>query len=157
MKLWIIAGLSTLVALYVIGGRKWLKSRPWMVWLYQSPLVQWVELRAFKKSESILWGRFLQALGYGLSFVASFGGIDLTPLAAVLPDGWSWVVPVTPLIIALAGHIQVQLRLETTKPIELVALPDAVPPDVAQAADTANAVNAQAVAVVTQAKRAGDV
>jgi hypothetical protein len=133
MVLWIVAVLSAVVALYVCGGRQWLKSKSWMAWLYDSWLGQWVELKAFKKSESILWGRWLQAVGYGLTAIAGIGGIDLSPLLLVLPDNLHWVVHLAPLAIALAGHIQVQLRLGTTKPIEEVALPNDVPPDISGA------------------------
>lgn len=157
MMLWIVALLSLLVAIYVVAGRQWLKAQPWTAWFYRLPFVEWIERTVFKKSESILWGRFLQALGYGLSAIASLGGIDLTPLAAVLPDGWAWLVSILPLVIALAGHIQVQLRLDTTKPIELVALPADVPPVVAAAAATVEQTNNDAVALVQEAKKAGEV
>jgi hypothetical protein len=157
MKLWIVAALVILVALYVIGGRKWLKSKPWMKWFYKLPLVQWVELTFFKKSESILWGRFLQVLGYGLTFVAGLGGIDLTPMALVLPENLRWLVSLFPMVIALAGHIQVQLRMETTMPIEQVALPDNVPPQVAEAAAVATRANEQVTATIVEAKQAGQI
>lgn len=157
MTLWVVAILSLAVAAYVCGGRKWLRAQPWTGWFYKLPFVEWIERTVYKKSESILWGRFLQALGYGLSAVASLGGIDLTPLALVLPEGWAWIVHALPLVIALAGHIQVHLRLDTTKPIELVALPADVPADVAAAAMTVEAANAEAVAVVKEARKSGEV
>lgn len=157
MTIWVVAILSLIVAIYACGGRKWLKAQPWAAGFYQLPVIAWIERVFFKNSESILWGRFLQALGYTLSAIASLGGIDLTPLALVLPQGWSWVVSILPLVIALAGHIQVQLRLDTTKPIELVALPPNVPADVAVAAMKVEAANEQAVAIVQEAKQSGAV
>lgn len=158
MLLWIVAGLSLAVAAYVCGGRKWLKSKPWMRWLYDSRLGQWVELRLFRKSETILWARWLQTLGYGLTALVNLGEVDLSPLLLVLPERWHWVVHVAPLVIALAGHIQVQLRLDTTKPIELVALPnEGLPADVRSVVIAAEMRNDQAVEVIKEAKSAGEV
>ncbi len=157
MTLWIVALLIAFFAWYVIKGRSWLKDKPSMAWLYKSRAGEWIERTFFKKSESILWGRFLQALGYGLSAIASLGGIDLTPLAAALPENMSWVVFALPLAIALAGHIQVQLRLDTTRPIELVNLPENVPADVQASMTAAELRKDQAVAVVQEAKAAGAV
>lgn len=151
--LWIFAFLIAFFAWYVLRGRTWLQPKPWMHWLYKSRLGEWVELTFFKKSETILWARFLQAMGYGLTAVSSLGGIDLTPLALVLPDGLDWIVPVLPLVIALAGHIQVQLRLDTSKPIELVAIADKdMTPAVVEAAAVAEATKVEAVAVVKEAE-----
>lgn len=150
-----LAIFSALVALWVIWWRPWLKTKAWargfFAWIEPIELVGW------KKSESILWGRFLQFLGYGLTFAASLNGVDLTPLALVLPENLRWIVPLTPMAIALAGHIQVQLRMDTTKPIELIALPEVVPADVAQLAAKVDSANEQAVAVVQEAKKAGEV
>ena len=157
MTLWIVALLIAFVAWYVIAGRAWLQGKPWMAWLYKSRAGEWVERTFFMKSESVLWGRFLQALGYGLTAIASLGGIDLTPLALVLPDKLAWTVHILPLVISLAGHVQVQLRLGTTKPIELVNLPEDVPASVARAAEDAEAVKDRAVVVIEEAKQQGKV
>jgi len=157
MMLWIVALLIAFVAWYVIAGRTWLLAKPWMAWLYKSRVGEWLERRFFMKSESVLWGRFLQALGYGLAALASLGGIDLTPLALVMPEKWAWTVHIMPLVISLAGHVQVQLRMETTKPIELVNLPDNLPGDVAQVVAKTEAANEKAIAVIDGAKQAGEV
>jgi hypothetical protein len=156
MWLWIIAALSVVVAAYVCGGRKALKRQWWMAWLYKSWLGEAAELHLFKKSESILWARWLQILGYGLTALVSMGQVDLSPLLLVLPEGWHWVVHVAPLVISAAGHIQVHLRLDTTKPIELVALPNDVPAEVENVALAAEHMKEQAIAVV-EASKAGPV
>lgn len=153
MMLWIVAVLSVVVAAYVLGGRTWLISRSWMQWFYRSRVVDWVELHLFKKSTSVLWGRFLQTIGYGLSAVAGLGGIDLSPLAAVLPDRLNWIVSLLPLLISLAGHVQVQLRLDTTSPIELVAVSNDVADKAAPAMEQAAAAKLDAVAAVQEIKK----
>lgn len=157
MALWIVALLVALVAWYVVAGRAWLQGKRWMAWLYRSRTGEWVERTFFRRSESVLWGRFLQVLGYGLTAIAGLGGIDLTPLALVLPSNLAWLVHVAPLVISLAGHIQVQLRLATTKPIELVDLPEQVPPEVKSIVVAAEMRKDQAIAVVQEAKAAGAV
>lgn len=157
MLLWIIAGLSAFIAWYVVAGRKWLKAKPSMAWLYTSTFGEWVERTFFKKSESILWARFLQFLGYGLTALNALDGIDLTPLTLLLPDQLDWIVPVLPLLISAAGHIQVKLRLETTKPIELVDLPHDVPAEVVEAQQIVEVAKDHAVAAVQEAKQAGAV
>lgn len=127
--LWTVAALSVIVPVYALWLRKRLKPKPWMAWLYRSKFGEWFELTFFKKSETILFGRFLQFVGYVLTSVAGLGDVDLTPFYALFPESLAWLPPLMPLIISLCGHAVVALRLDTTKPVEQVALPEAVKPE----------------------------
>jgi len=85
MTLFIVLGvLTVLVAAYVMGGAKWLKSKPWtarfFAWIEPFEIVCW------RKSESILWARFLQGVGLILTGLSSLGQFDLSPIMPLLPE-----------------------------------------------------------------------
>ena len=156
--LWTLAVMVPLMVWYVLWGRSWLKSKPGMQWLYKSTVGEWTEVNLFSKSESVLWGRTLQFIGYVLTAIAGLGGIDLTPIALVLPERLRWIVPVMPLVISVAGHIQVKLRKDTTLPLEVVALPGAaMTPAVTTAVHNLETVKVEAVAVVAAEAEAAKV
>lgn len=154
IALWTLAILVPVAAWYVLKGRTWLKSKPWMQWLYTSRVGEWTEINLFSKSESVLWGRFLQFVGYGCTLILQFGDVDLTPLALVLPEGLQWVPPVAPIVISVAGHIQVKLRKDTRTPLEIVALPEAEKqkPEVAAAIESLDKAKVEAAVAVAIVK-----
>lgn len=141
-----IAILALLIAAYAAGGRKWLKTKPWMAGFFAK--IEPMEILLWRKSESILWARFLQGLGLLLTALTALGTFDLSPLFPLLPDKYRWVQPMLPLIISAAGAMNEALRRSTSKPLELVEVPDAAPPRVAAAVATAEATKEIAVAAV---------
>lgn len=155
----ILIPLSLIVAvllLYALWGRDWLKTTHWgarfLSW------VEPVELFLFKKSETILVGRMLQGLGGLLTLLTQLGSIDITPLMPLVPDKYEGIVRVVwnllPLLISGLGAIVERLRNRTTKPIELVAVPDKVVaenPVVAATIAKADELKVEAVAVTAVA------
>ncbi len=150
----LIALLSVVafVASYVVWIRPWLRTQAWangfFTWIEPVEIVLW------KKSESILWARFLQLVGLLVPVLQFVGAIDITPYLAIIPDGYG---PYFMLAIFVAGQIGERLRKDTTKPLDAVALPEAaITPAVERAEEKAEAANANLAAVVETAKAAED-
>ncbi len=141
-----LAVLTLLIVIYVAGGRTWLQRQPWAAGFFR--WIEPIEIKCWRKSETLLWARFLQALGLVLTALSSLGQFDLSPIMPFLPDRYRWVPSMLPLIISMAGSLNEQLRKATTKPLELVELPDALPPAVAAAVATADATKEMAVEAV---------
>jgi len=140
-------GLPTLVILaYVIGGREWLKRRPWAASFFAK--IEPVEITLWRKSETILWARFQQVLGVVLTLLMGIGTLDLSPLFPLLPEQYKWLPSLLPLIISAAGKVEEWNRTHTTKPVELVEVPDKAPPAVAAALQQAEATKQNAVIAV---------
>lgn len=162
MKTLIFVLVLTLIVLFwVLHGRAWLKSRSWG---WSQALFAWldpIELALWKKSETILFARFKIMTGVLLTFLTSIGQLDLSPLIFLFPERWQnsarTLVQFVPLSITLLGVVDEYLRRSTTKPLEVVAIPDAAPPDVKAAAAQVDATNAAAVAKVQEAKAEGSV
>lgn len=156
MKTLIILGFILLLVLaYILGGRAWLKSKPWMAGFFR--WIEPVELFLFKKSETILWARLKVLTGVLLTLLTQIGTLDLTPLLPLLPEQYAaWVkvfINLLPLSIAAIGLIDEQLRYSTTKPIELVALKEKdMTPAVAEAVAVAEVAKEEAVVAVETAK-----
>ncbi len=152
--LFILAALVAFFVVYVLWLRKWLKLQWWAEGFFT--LVDPIERVLFKKSETILFARLKQLLGVTLAFLTSIGSIDISPLMPFVPDKYEPMVHAAfnllPLILTVMGMIDEKLRNSTTKPIEVVALPEMVPPEVAKAVQVAAVANAEAVAVVADAK-----
>jgi hypothetical protein len=149
--------LLALIAWYVVVGRTWLKDKPWTAWLYKSRVGEWIELTFFKKSETILWSR-LKGLGAALLVILpQVGALDLTPFLDAIPPEYHWVRFIPSIALMLDSVVGEMQRNRTTKPIELVALPNAVQADVAIAEAKFEEAKLEAVAVVADAKRAGEV
>lgn len=147
MMLLLAFGLPTLLILaYVLGGRSWLKRQPWAQGAFAK--IEPVEIALWRKSETILWARFQQALGVILTLLMGIGTLDLSPLFPLLPDKYKWLPSLLPLIITVTGRIDEWNRLNTTKPIELVEVPDKAPPDVAEAIEAVEIVHQEAIKVV---------
>lgn len=147
-----IALIVAILLLYALWGRDWLKSKPWAQPFFER--VEPIEIALFRKSETLLVGRTLQGLGYALTALQSVNGIDFTPLMPFLPEKHQMIVQgaisVSPLLISGLGWLIEWLRKRTTKPIELVAVPDKVVaenPMVAAAVADAEAAKVEAVAV----------
>jgi hypothetical protein len=144
---------------YALHGRDWLKQQPFAQGFFE--FVEPIEILLFKKSETILFARTLSGLGVVLTFLQQFDGINLAPILPLVPEAWQGVVTIAagclPLVISLLGMVVEWLRNRTTKPIELVAVPDKVVaenPAVAKAVAQAEVSKDAAVAVAAEAKAA---
>ncbi|WP_375790865.1 hypothetical protein ACE102_33660 [Bradyrhizobium sp. vgs-9] len=158
--LWgILIAVVAVVAFYAIWGRQWLKKQPWAQKFFA--LVDPLELTLFKKSETILVGRLLWISGLLVTvydaaavFISS---LDLTPLTTRIFDWLQVPLDMRNLLatafIGILGLLINQLRMATTKPLELVAVPAAaVTPEVAETMAAADEAKQQAVAAVAEAK-----
>jgi len=160
MKILIVLAVITGIILwYALQGRDWLKSKPWAQGFFE--LVEPVEIFIYKKSETILVARSLQFLGAILTLLTWVGSIDITPIMPLVPEKYQPYVHAgmsfLPLVLNGLGAIVERLRNKTTKPIELVAVPDKVvaeTPKIAEAIATADAAKVEAVAEVEAQKAA---
>jgi hypothetical protein len=121
-----LAVITGLLLAYALKGREWLKSKSWA-----QPFFAWVEpieILLFRKSETILFARLKMLTGVLLMILSQVGTIDLTPIMPFVPDQYEpyirAVFNLMPLIITAVGWMDEKLRNTTTKPIELVAVPD---------------------------------
>lgn len=151
-----LAIITSILLWYALSGRDWLKSKPWANGFFE--FFEPIEILLFKKSETILVGRLLQVLGGILTFLTFVGSIDLTPILPLVPEKYQAMVngifSCLPLVLNGLGAIIEWLRNRTTKPIELVEIPDKVVaenPRVAEAVAMADATKKEAVAVTTVA------
>lgn len=160
MKILIPLSIFTAILLwYALQGRSWLKSKPWAQGFFE--WFEPIEIVLFKKSETILFGRLLSGLGGLLTILSQLGEIDLTPFMPFVPEKYQPFVNVAtnclPLLITVIGWMVEKLREGTTKPLELVAIPDkalAENPVLAEAIATADVAKDEAVAVVETEKKA---
>lgn len=156
--IWILA-VAALVTAYAAFVRPWLRQKPWAELFFR--LMEPIELLLWRKSETILVARTHMVLGVLMTVLTQAGSIDIAPLMPLVPDVWEPIVLVIwnllPLTITLLGALIEKLRKDTTKPLDLVALPEAKPPEVAAAVAKVEASNAVAVAVVEGAKAEGAV
>ena len=148
--------LAALIALALAYAflRPWLKKKPWAAGYFAS--IEAIEAALFKKSETILVGRLLWVGGL---FVTAYDGLavfasslDLTPLttrafdALQIPPDMRGLAATA--LLALIGRIITWLRARTTKPLEVVAAPDVLPPAAAAAVARAEVTKDAAVAAV---------
>lgn len=153
----ILAIITALLLWYALQGRDWLKAKPWA-----QPFFAWVEpieIKLFKKSETILFARSLSLLGGVLTFLTYIGNINLSPIIPFVPEKYQTIVNVAveslPLLISVIGGMVEWLRNRTTKPIELVAVAEKdITPQVARAMAFADATKDDAVAKVEEVKAA---
>lgn len=119
--------LASLIAIWVTIARPILLCYDWAkpFFLAIEPFELWV----YKKSETILWARFKVFVGLLLTILTQSQAIDITPLMPLVPDAWEPTVKILwgmiPMVISVLGLIDEKLRYDTTKPIEVVALPEA--------------------------------
>lgn len=148
----VLIGLAVLMialAIWVVAIRPRVRNLP--SWQRFFKFVEPVEM-LWGKSETILWARSMQLLGFVLTGLAQIGQFDLSPLMPFIPDRYKWIPAMLPLIVSVLGSIQVALRKDVSTPLEVVAMPMNAPADVkAAAADAAAANTAAIVAVETEA------
>ena len=149
-----IAIIIALLLWYAFHGRSWLKSKPWAHGFFA--FVEPLEIAFYKKSETILFARLKMLTGLILTLLTQIGTIDLAPLMPFVPDQYEGlfkaVFNLLPLTITVIGWMDERLRKSTTKPIELVAVPEAtITPEVAETLAVADMAKAEAVAAVKAA------
>lgn len=139
--------VTALVATYVVWLRPRLRVQPWAQGFFAR--IEPIETALWRKSETILWARFKMAVGALLTMLTMFGQVDLSPLVPHLPDNYAALamalITLSPLALTVVGWIDEQLRKDTTKPLEVVAAPEAVKAAIPEIA-AVDAINAQAVA-----------
>lgn len=146
---------------YALRGRAWLKEQPWA-----KPFFSWVEpieRRLYQKSETLLVGRLLSVGGFLVTgydaLAVVMPSLDMTPitnrLLASVPEDLRGTV-LSGVLMGL-GLLISWLRKRTSKPLEVVALPEDVPHDVAVAVAKVEAATAQVVEAVAEAKAEGSV
>lgn len=155
MKVLITLAVITVVILwYALQGRDWLKSKSWAQKFFA--FVEPIEIVLFKKSETILFARLKILSGLVLTLLTQIGTIDLTPLMPFVPDKYESAVRVAfnllPLLITAVGWMDESLRNKTTKPLELVSVPEAkITAETADAIAIAEQAKVEAVAAVKAA------
>lgn len=159
MTIFIVVGIIGVILWYALAGRDWLKSKPWAAGFFA--WIEPIEIVAFKKSGTILFARMKMLTGVLLTVLTQLGSIDLTPIMPFVPEQYAGLVRAVfnllPLLISIVGWADERQRYSSTKPVELVALPDKVVaenPRVAEAVAMADATKTEAVAVVVNAKAA---
>ena len=155
----VLALFVALAFIYALILRPWLKKQAWAQGFFAS--VDTLESALFKKSETILVGRLRWVGGLFVTFydsLATFAHtLDLTPLTTRIFD-WLQIPPdmrnlSATAAIGIIGLLINRLRKTTTKPLDVVALPQAqVTPAAAQAIARADVANQQAVKAVEEAK-----
>ena len=155
--IWGLVIVTGLVLLYALLVRPWLRKREWAKPFFANPVIEWLEIYLWSKSESILWARWQQFLGLVLTVIGFLGAIDYSLLAAVVPPKYVPFLPLIPMVLNLTGTIAEALRRDTSTPLAVVALPEVKPVAVAIAVAEAKAANIVAVAAVDVAKQEGTV
>jgi hypothetical protein len=155
----VLALIVVLAVLYALVLRKWLKTKPWAQGFFSA--IEPFEIALFQKSETILMGRLLWVGGLFVTFydgLATFvHSLDITPLTTRIFD-WLQIPPdmrnlSATAAIGVIGLIINKLRKTTTRPLELVAVPDAqVTPAAAQAMARAETAKDKAVEAVAETK-----
>lgn len=146
-----LAALAVPLTWYTVWGRSWLKTKSWADGFFAK--IEPIELLLYKKSETILFARLKVLSGVVLMVLTQLGEINLAPIMPFLSEkhqGYlNFFFNLLPLIISVMGMMDEKLRNQTTKPIELVALPEAekAKPEVAAVIAQAEASKAEAVAV----------
>jgi hypothetical protein len=153
----VLALIVALAFLYALVLRKWLKTQPWAEKFFSA--IEPFEIALFKKSETVLVGRLVWFGGLLVTaydgFMAYFSSLNFAPLTTRIMDFLHIPqdlrgVTLSAFVTAL-GLMIVRLRKTTTKPLELVAVPDAqVTPAAAQAMASAETAKDKAVAAVAK-------
>lgn len=148
---WIALSIVVLLLIWILFLRRFLKSHG-----YAQGFFAWIEpfeISVYKKSETILWARIQQLGGLVISTIQLVGVFDITPFLPIVPERHRvWVSVLPGACVSVNGIITEYQRRNSTKPVDVVALPDQLPPEVAVAVAKADAAKDNAVAVVAQAK-----
>lgn len=146
----VVTFILTLVVLaYAVAGRRWLKRQtwPWSVGFFRA--IEPVEIRLWGKSETLLWTRYISFMGTLYGFLTWLGALDVTPFLSLMPDAYRpWVTAAPFAAVVLGGVVGEVLRRGSSQPLEMVAVPDNSPLQVAvlQADLAKNAAVAEIVA-----------
>lgn len=154
---WLIAlaVLTAFAAVYATIIRPMTRDAPWAKGFYGHPVVQWIELKFWGRSETLFWARYQQFLGAVLIATGYLGGIDYSIFAPVVPDSVVLWLPLIPVILNFFGSIAEAQRRDTSEPLEEVALPDVVRPEVAEAVAVARAAKVNMKMVIEEDKAKG--
>jgi hypothetical protein len=157
-----VVGLAIFVSLIAawVLLRPWLECQPWMAGFFRA--IEPFERIFYRKSETVLWARAKVFTGVALSTMTQLQGIDITLLLPLIPDQYDAYVIVLwnflPMAISAMGLMDEYMRVkDTTKPIEVVAVPDKVleeRPDVAEKVARFEEAKVEAVAAIKQAEKA---
>jgi len=144
---------------YALGLRRWLKKQSWAQAFFTK--IEPAEIVLFKKSETVLTGRLVWLGGAIVTaydgFLAYFSSLNFQPVTTRVMDflhvpqdmrGLTLSAFVTGLGLAI-----VRLRKTTTKPLDLVSAPDALPPAAAAAVARAEVTKDAAVTAVQGASK----
>lgn len=145
----ILLGIGLFVAFllwYVLAGRAWLKAKPWAWSQAFFAFIEPIEIKLWRKSETLLMARFLMLAGMIPPLLDQVDALKplFEQVAPYLPGNWQSYISLTLTVLGLIGEIQ---RRYTTKPLEIVALPEAVAAAM-PAVVAAEAAKVEAVAVV---------
>jgi hypothetical protein len=154
----VVVSFIVFVLVYALALRPWLKTKAWAQGFFTT--IEPAEIALFKKSETVLVGRLVWLGGLIVTaydgFVAYFGSIDFEPLTArpmdflhIPPDMRSFTLSA---VFTALGLMIVRLREMTTRPLEVVAAPESLPPAAAAAVARAEVTKDAAVAAVQEAK-----
>ena len=121
--IWILLGFIAFVIIYVVFLRNWLKERIWAKGFFA--WIEPYEIALWRKSETILWARFLIVLGLIPPILEQLGELSGSGIERFLPEKYQalWTLSFT-----VIGVVNEFLRRSTTKPLEIVALPESAPP-----------------------------
>lgn len=148
-----IAVFFTLAALYANWIRPNMRETEWGQRFLAR--IEPFERIFYWKSETIFMARVKMLCGILLTIATQAGAIDITPIMPLVPDAWEPTVRVVwnalPMIATVVGWFDQSQRFDTTKPVELVAMRTDAPEEVKAAAETAEAVNKEVVAIAKQA------
>lgn len=137
--------LTAIVVIYITWLRPWLRAKSWAQGFFAA--VEPIELALWKKSETILWARFLQVVGLVSTLAGVFGLIDWTLITPLVSEQYQPFMPLIPMTLNLIGTVTEKLRRDTTKPLEVVAAPEAVKAAIPEVAKLERANDAAVVAV----------
>lgn len=147
------------VALWSGLIRPWLRKKPWWTeHFFNLPLIEWIEINVYRKSETLAWGRWLAFVGTAITTIAQFDPATAQTLVQmfepVLPESMKWVAKAIPMVITLAGLFTTMQRRDTTKPLEMVEIASDAPVEAKQAAHVAEMTTKAAVADIKAATAA---
>lgn len=143
-----LAIFFSVVAIYAVVVRPWLRKKTWMQWFFANPWVEWIEITLWRKSETIMVARAMQVIGIIGSVAGYLGGIDYSIFAPVVPEKWQPFLPLLPVVFNGLGSMMAALRRDTTRPLDLVDVPQSVTGKVAAKLENADAAMIEAVAEV---------
>lgn len=128
-----IALVTALMIAWVVFIRPWMRDKPWAKGFFE--FIEPIELRLWRKSETILFARFKILVGVLITILTHAGAINIEQLMPFIPDQHEWWIRAIwnslPLTISLLGLVDEQLRKDTTKPLEAVVVPETQPVPVA--------------------------